>query len=73
MSNDPQEWTIQSDKEGFFILNEYGEEAENFPARRYTSFESAKKALDVIIRDFIDNYDGPPDGDEWSGGFAENH
>lgn len=20
-----------------------------------------------------DNYDGPDDGDEWSGGFAENH
>jgi hypothetical protein len=20
-----------------------------------------------------DNYDGPPDGEAWSGGFAENH
>jgi hypothetical protein len=22
---------------------------------------------------YLQNYDGPPDGDAWSGGFADNH
>lgn len=69
---DPQEWTIESDRDGFFLMNEFGEEAE-YPSICYTSFAAAREALDKIIRADLDAYDGAPDGDAWSGGFAENH
>ena len=31
------------------------------------------RPLEIDEVDFDDEYDGPPDGDAWSGGFAKNH
>lgn len=45
--NDPQEWTIASDREGFFIVDELGCEARPF---RYSSFAHARAALHNIIQ-----------------------
>lgn len=28
---------------------------------------------DTAFKEWEDNYDGPPDGEAWSGGFADNH
>lgn len=33
----------------------------------------AFQALKELAKEQFDNYDGPQDGDAWSGGFAENH
>jgi hypothetical protein len=42
------------------------------------SFADAENALnDALVEKAVeiyrDNYDGPPDGEAWSGGFAANH
>ncbi len=33
----------------------------------------AFQALKELAQEQVDNYDGPPDGEAWSGGFADNH
>lgn len=33
---------------------------------------STARAIELATAAY-DNYDGPPDGEEWSGGFAEHH
>lgn len=38
----------------------------------YTDVEAPCPCL-MRAGDFRDNYDGPDDGDAWSGGFAPNH
>ena len=66
MSN-PHEYTIQNDREGFWIMDEYGEDV--CPQRRYSSWSDAKAA---ILR-MIEDYEPTEVGDAWAGGFAENH
>ena len=34
---------------------------------------SARVEIARVLNARADNYDGPPDGEAWSGGFAENH
>ncbi len=75
--SDPHEWHIASDREGFFIEDEYGEEVTPpwlaFPAAwRTKGYDTAQKVLAETIADAIENYE-PPDPPGWEGGFAENH
>ncbi len=78
MSN-PHEWHIASDKEGFFIEDEYGEEIipHVLPwtpgiGWRSQSYEVIKQVLHDEIKHVIDNYE-PPDPPGFEGGFAEDH
>jgi hypothetical protein len=38
----------------------------------YSSVKAAQEDVDKLIREELDNYDGP-DVPGWEGGFAENH
>ena len=83
------EWHVASDKDGFFIEDEYGEEilppwlrivvnpvSGEQTSWRCQSMETAESVLALVVKDAIDNYE-PRDvdliGDAWSGGFADNH
>jgi hypothetical protein len=83
MSN-PHEWRIASDKEGFFIEDEFGEEilppwlpmSTNLVSGEITSWRcqsmaTAESVLALVVKDALDNYE-PPDSPGWEGGFAEN-
>lgn len=78
MNDDPRTFEIKQDREGFFIEDEWGEEAEGFyclgswTSPRHSSLESAKEALAKMVAEYLDNYE-PPDPPGWEGGFAENH
>jgi hypothetical protein len=69
MSHRLPEYQIESDREGFFIVDEYGEEADT---KRYRSHKDAEDAMRVLIAEDLDNYDGPQ-VPGWEGGFASNH
>ena len=76
MSN-PHEWHVVSDREGFFIEDEYGEEVNPpwlpYPAGwRCQGYNTALEVLDETIRHALDN-DEPPDPPGFEGGFVENH
>lgn len=75
--NNPYEWHIASDREGFFIENEYGEEVIPgfLPPNaqwRCQSYARAQVVLKEMIAEAIENYE-PPDPPGWEGGFADNH
>lgn len=76
MSN-PYEWHVASDKEGFFVEDEFGEEVGTwingyYVAHRWQDFKTAQAACNDMIKEAIDNYE-PPDPPGWEGGFAKNH
>jgi hypothetical protein len=66
-SSDPREWHIASDKEGFFIENEYGEEVsqgwcmgqEVF--HRWHDAKTAQAVCNDLVCEQMDNYEPP----EW--------
>jgi hypothetical protein len=66
MSN-PHEYTVQTDKDGFWIMDEFGEDVT--PTQRYLSWGRAMKTIALMISD----YEPPETGDAWTGGFADNH
>jgi hypothetical protein len=75
--SDPHEWHVASDKEGFFIEDEYGEEVIPtwLPATagwRCQSMKTANYVRSMLIAEAVDNYE-PPDPPGWEGGFAEDH
>lgn len=75
--NSPYEWHIASDKEGFYIEDEYGEEVTPhwLPPTAGWRCQCAKTAGAVLndeIAYALDNYE-PPDPPGWEGGFADNH
>jgi hypothetical protein len=37
------------------------------------AIDVAIRKIDALTAKIADNYDGPDDGDAWSGGFAANH
>jgi hypothetical protein len=63
----PHEYTIQTDRDGFWIMDEYGEDVT--PTQRYLSYDRAKQAIAKLIED----YEPTETGDAWTGGFADNH
>lgn len=73
------EYSIESDAEGFFLVDEYGEEVTFGWCLGYGTRRRWWRHADAVgerirrEKEDIEAYDGPPDGDAWSGGFAENH
>ncbi len=53
----------------YWIVDEYGEG----PDAAFDSYHEALFEAARITKEALDNYDGPPDGEAWSGGFAENY
>jgi hypothetical protein len=76
--SDPHEWTIQQDRDGFYLEDEYGDQPDGFyclgrfHAYRYDSYKDAK----IARQEHIDNYE-PPTGTAQDApdfaGFAKNH
>jgi hypothetical protein len=63
----------EKDEDGFLVfvvVDEYGEHASRFA---HSTVKDAEAEIERLMKEDRDNYDGPPDGDAWSGGFAENH
>lgn len=77
MSN-PHEWHIVTDREGFFIEDEYGEEVNppfltgTHAQWRCQSYAQAHQVLYETISDALDNQE-PKDPPGFEGGFADNH
>lgn len=67
MYGDPREFRVAADKDGFYLLNEYDEEAEAGGVR-YLTKETAKGRIHWLV----DNWE-PRDPPGWEGGFADNH
>ena len=67
---DPRTFRVEPDKEGFMIINDYGEDME--PKRRWHSYNAAQASLSDMVAEWLENYE-PPDPPGWEGGFAENH
>jgi hypothetical protein len=68
------EWHVESDRDGWFIVDEYGEDLT--PTRRFTSPTQAEDHLKEMVQTEIDNYDGPGDPVQDAPdfpGFSENH
>ena len=65
------EYIIEAESDGYRIYDEYGEDM--CPTRVFTSWDEAVIERQRMEAEDIDNYDGPPDGEAWSGGFAKNH
>ena len=60
----PKGFTVyEHQNQGWFVDDGWSES--------HGPFDSADEALEAAVK--LDNYDGPPDGDAWGGGFAENH
>jgi len=62
----PHEFTVAVDADGFYLENEFGEEAQENV--RFLTRETAKG----MIHWLIDNWE-PRDPPGWEGGFAKNH
>ena len=67
MASNPYEYKVSTDKSGFWIEDEFGEDV--IPTHRYLSVASAVEAL----RKLLEDYEPPETGDAWTGGFANNH
>ena len=67
MASNPYEYKVSSDRDGFWIEDEFGEDVT--PSRRYLTAAAAKKMITYLIAE----YEPPETGDAWDGGFANNH
>ena len=72
MALDPRTFRIVQEHGGAFILeDEYGEDVE--PGICFGTEAIAKERQDILVKEYLDNYEPPETGDAWSGGFADNH
>ena len=60
-------------RKGWSIVDEYGDYVHDTQHILFDTHAEARREADRMHAEDLDNYDGPPDGEAWSGGFAENH
>ncbi len=65
-----KEFQISSDRLGFYIEDQYGED--QTPSWRGQTIATAQRKLDEVKHDYLANYE-PPNPPGWEGGFAANH
>lgn len=67
---DPRTFHIEHEKDGFVIVNDYGEDME--PTQIFSSYLDACERISEMVVEYLDNYE-PPDPPGFEAGFAENH